>query len=71
MNIMHLKSKVRGSTHGTLLDRLQIARPKSTMPKLTEATPSVAETQALLARGGGGKMVLVPTLHNKLIVEKT
>ena len=31
MNVMHLKSKVRDHTHGTQLDQLQTAPPKSTV----------------------------------------
>ena len=49
-NIMHLKIKVSDSSHCTQYDHLKNARPKSTVRKLTEPTPSVAWTYTLLGR---------------------
>ena len=44
MNILHLKTKVSQSTHGTQENELKNAPPKSTVRKLTEPTASVAWT---------------------------
>lgn len=52
MNVLHLKTKLLNSTHSTQQDRLKNASPKSMVRKLTEPTPSVAWTQALLGQGG-------------------
>ena len=62
MNLVHLKPKVSGSTHGTQQNELKNAPPKSTVQKLTEPTPGVAWPWALLGqrRGGGGVAYTYP-----------
>ena len=59
MNIVPLKTKVSGSTHGTQQNELKNAPQKSTVQKLLEPTSSVAWTKRgggcdLIKRGGGG-----------------
>ena len=50
INVMHLKTQVSHSTHGTQQDQLKNAPPKSTVRKLTDPRPGVAWTR----KGGGG-----------------
>ena len=57
-NIMHLKTKVSDSTHGTQYDQLKNGPPKFTVRKVMEPTPGVAWT-----KGGGGGM-WANWLHN-------
>ena len=42
MNIVHLKTQVSQSTHGTQWNQLKNAPPKSTVQKMTESTRGVA-----------------------------